>query len=102
MRLRSLYFVYYASVGVLLGYFAPYLRSLGFDGKQNVAVVFVQQCAAIPAALVWGAIADRIGARALRFCTLGAAAALTALPFAHKPAGFMAVLAVASALLGGV
>jgi PPP family 3-phenylpropionic acid transporter len=102
MRLRALYFVYYAAIGVLLGYFAPYLRGLGFDGKQIGAVVFAQQCAQIPAALFWGSIGDRIGPRALRFCTLGAAAALTLLPFARTPLQFSVVLALAASFSGGI
>ena len=30
VRLRWFYFLYYASVGTFLSYFAPYLRGLGF------------------------------------------------------------------------
>ncbi len=32
-RLRWFYFLYYASVGTFLSYFAPYLRGLGFSGE---------------------------------------------------------------------
>jgi PPP family 3-phenylpropionic acid transporter len=102
MRLRFLYFVYYTTVGGLLGFFAPYLRGLGFDGKQVSLVMLSQQCTAVPAALVWGAIGDRIGTRALRFCTIGAAAALTLLPFARTPVQAACVMALTALCSGGI
>ena len=33
-RLRWFYFLCYAGVGCWLGYFAPYLRGLGFSGEE--------------------------------------------------------------------
>src|SRR5205814_643765 len=77
-RLRWLYFLHYAGVGTFLSYFAPYLRGLGFSGEQIGAVTFAQQAVAAPAALIWGGIADRLGApaRALSVCTAG-------MPFAY-------------------
>jgi PPP family 3-phenylpropionic acid transporter len=57
---------------------------------------------AAPAALVWGGIADRLGApaRALSLCTLGMLLATCGLPFARTPAQVGAVL-VLSALFSG-
>jgi PPP family 3-phenylpropionic acid transporter len=101
-RLASVYFAYYAGVGVFTAYFAPYLRGLGFDGKQIGAVAFAQQLVAVPAALAWGAAGDRIGPRALRFAAAGAFCALAFLPFARTPLQAGLVLASASAFSGGI
>lgn len=101
-RLRWFYFLYYASVGTFLSYFAPYLRGLGFTGEQIGAVTFAQQAVAAPAALVWGGIADRLGApsRALSICAPGMLLAICGLPFARTPAQVGIVL-VLSALFSG-
>jgi PPP family 3-phenylpropionic acid transporter len=101
-RLASVYFAYYAGVGVFMAYFAPYLRGLGFDGKQIGATVFAQQSVAIPAALIWGGIGDRIGGRALRLAAAGACCSLALLPFARTPLQVGLVLALASAFSGGI
>ena len=101
-RLRWFYFLYYAGVGTFLSYFAPYLRGLGFSGEQIGVVTFAQQAVAAPAALVWGGIADRLGApaRALSICTAGTLVAFCGLPFARTPAQVGLVL-VLSALFSG-
>jgi PPP family 3-phenylpropionic acid transporter len=102
VRLRWLYFLHYAGVGTFLSYFAPYLRGLGFSGEQIGAVTFAQQAVAAPAALVWGGIADRLGApsRALAACTAGMLFALCGLPFARTPVQVGVVL-VLSGLCSG-
>ena len=84
-RLRWLYLFYFAGIGTFLSYFAPYLRGLGFSGEQIGTVTFAQQAVAAPAALIWGGIADRLGApaRALSVCTAGTLFALCGLPFAR-------------------
>ncbi|HYS11259.1 MAG TPA: MFS transporter [Myxococcales bacterium] len=101
-RLRWLYFLYYAGVGTFLSYFAPYLRGLGFSGEQIGAVTFAQQAVAAPAALIWGGIADRLGApsRALAACTAGMLFAICGLPYARTPAQ-MGIVLVLSALFSG-
>ncbi|HTO97568.1 MAG TPA: MFS transporter [Myxococcales bacterium] len=101
-RLRFFYFLYYASVGTFLSYFALWLRGLGFSGEQIGAVTFAQQAVAAPSALVWGGIADRLGApaRALSLCTAGMLLATCGLPFARTPAQVGGVL-VLSALFSG-
>src|SRR6266850_3380587 len=101
-RLRWVYLLYYAGVGTFLSYFAPYLRGLGFSGEQIGAVTFAQQAVAAPAALIWGGIADRLGApaRALAACTAGMLFASCGLPFARTPAQVGVVL-VLSALFSG-
>src|SRR3954447_9327216 len=102
VRLRWFYFLYYAGVGTFLSYFAPYLRGLGFTGEQIGTVTFAQQAVAAPAALIWGAIADRLGApsRALAACTAGMLFAISGLPYARTPMQVGVVL-VLSALFSG-
>jgi MFS transporter, PPP family, 3-phenylpropionic acid transporter len=101
-RLRALYFLYYGYVGAFLGYFAPYLRGLGFSGDSIGAVTMAAQLVAAPAALAWAHAADRKAARpaVLRVCALGALASLAALPWVRTPLSVGAVL-VAQAAFGG-
>ncbi len=101
-RLRWFYFLYYAGVGTFMSYFAPYLRGLGFSGEQIGAVTFAQQAVAAPSALVWGQIADRLGApsRALSVCAAGMLVAICGLPFA-RTAWQMGLLLVLSGLFSG-
>jgi MFS transporter, PPP family, 3-phenylpropionic acid transporter len=96
-RLRWFYFLYYAGVGTFQSYFAPYLRGLGFSGEQIGLVTFAQQVVAAPAALIWGVVADRLGApaRALAACTAGMLFAICGLPFARTPAQVGVVLVLA-------
>jgi MFS transporter, PPP family, 3-phenylpropionic acid transporter len=103
-RLRFVYFLYFAGVGTFLSYFAPYLRGLGFSGEQIGAVTFAQQAVAAPSALVWGGIADRLGApaRALAACTAGMLFAICGLPFARTPAQVGVVLVLSALFSGGV
>jgi PPP family 3-phenylpropionic acid transporter len=102
VRLRWFYFLYYAGVGTFLSYFAPYLRGLGFSGEEIGWVTFAQQTVGAPSALVWGSVADRLGARprALALCTAGMLLALAGLPFARTPAQ-VGLLLVLSALFSG-
>ena len=101
-RLRGLYFLYYGYQGAFLGYFAPYLRGLGFAGSEIGAVTMASQLVAALAALAWGHAADRRSARpaALRICGLGALAATAALPLVRTPLAVGAAL-VAQAAFGG-
>jgi PPP family 3-phenylpropionic acid transporter len=96
--LRAFYFVHYGAVAVLLSYFSPYLRGLGFTGEQIGAAWAPAQIVAGPAALLWGVAADRLGAtsRALRVSTAGAIVAVAALPLARTPLAMGAVLFVHS------
>src|SRR3989440_1050833 len=103
-RLRWLYLLYYAGIGTFLSYFAPYLRGLGFSGEQIGTVTFAQQAVAAPAALIWGGIADRLGApaRALSICTAGTLFALCGLPFARTPVQVGIVLVLSASFSGAV
>jgi len=103
-RLRWFYFLYFAGVGTFQSYFAPYLRGLGFSGEQIGLVTFAQQIVAAPAALIWGGVADRLGAsvRALAACTAGMLFALCGLPFARTPGQVGVVLALSALFSGAV
>jgi PPP family 3-phenylpropionic acid transporter len=101
-RLAAVYFAYYAGVGVSMAYLAPYLRGLGFDGKEIGGVAMTQQSVAVAAALFWGAMGDRIGVWALRCATAGAACGLALLPFARTPIEAGLTLGAASAFSGGI
>ena len=98
-RLRGVYFLHYGYVGAVLGYLAPYLRGLGFSGKEIGAVSMAAQLVAAPAALFWAHAADRRGSRAatLRICALGGFLAMCALPWARTPLAAGAVLVMQSA-----
>jgi PPP family 3-phenylpropionic acid transporter len=93
-RLRTFYFLYYGAVGANLPYFAPYLRGLGFSGKQIGTVLMMGPAVAAPVALAWAALADRIGSpsRALAGATLWSVCAATFLPFARTPLALGAVI----------
>src|SRR5712664_1560289 len=103
-RLRWFYFLYFAGVGTFQSYFAPYLRGLGFSGEQIGWVTFAQQAVAAPAALIWGGLADRLGApaRALAACTAGMLFAISGLPFARTPGQVGVVLTLAALFSGAV
>ena len=103
VRLRWFYFFVYAAVGTSLSYLAPYLRGLHFSGGQIGVVAMAQQLTAAPAALVWGAVGDRIApARALRIAAVGAAIAIAGLPLARTPLQVGAVLVLWAAFGGGI
>ncbi len=103
-RLRLFYFLYYGGVGAFLPYFAPYLRGLGFTGEQIGTVQMLGPLVSAPAALAWAAVADRLGApaRALRFATLWALAAVAFLPLARAPGTLAAVLLAQSLAAGAL
>ncbi len=62
-RLSSFYFFYFAIVGVLVPYWAPYLKSLGFSAAQIGELLAITNLSRIVAPSVWGALADRLGQR---------------------------------------
>jgi MFS transporter, PPP family, 3-phenylpropionic acid transporter len=95
-RLRLFYFLYYGAVGANLPYFAAYLRGLGFSGEQIGTVQMIGPILAVPVALGWGTLADRLGApgRALGVACAGSALFALFLPVARTP------LALAVVVLG--
>jgi len=103
-RLRWFYFLCYAGVGTWLGYFAPYLRGLGFSGEEIGVLSMLQALVGAGAALAWGTVADRLGApvRALRVCAAGAAVAVSGIPLARMPWQMGIVVVLVAAFGGGI
>jgi PPP family 3-phenylpropionic acid transporter len=103
-RLRAFYFLYYGYVGASQGFFAPYLRGLGFSGDAIGAVAMAAQLVSAPAGLFWAHSADLREARAktLRRCALGAFCAVAFLPFARTPFQAGLVLVVHGFFAGAV
>jgi len=57
-RLSSFYFFYYGTLGALVPYWAPYLRSIGFEASQIGNLVALILATKIVAPNVWAWIAD--------------------------------------------
>lgn len=64
-RLSGFYFFYFASLGALIPYWGPYLRSLGFSELAIGELVAIIMATKIVAPNVWGWIADQSGKRML-------------------------------------
>lgn len=62
-RLSGFYLFYFASLGALLPYWSPYLRSLGFSESKIGELVAIIMATKIVAPNVWGWIADHTGVR---------------------------------------
>lgn len=60
-RLSAFYFCYYATLGALVPYWAPYLRSLGFSAADIGALMATIIGTKIVAPNLWAWIADRSG-----------------------------------------
>ncbi|RTZ58615.1 MAG: MFS transporter [Gammaproteobacteria bacterium] len=60
-RLSSFYFFYFAVLGVLAPYWAPYLKSLGFSAVQIGNLMAIVMATKIVAPNIWGWIADHTG-----------------------------------------
>jgi PPP family 3-phenylpropionic acid transporter len=60
-RLSGFYFVYFASLGALLPYWGPYLRSIGLDAVAIGVLMGVLMATKIVAPNVWGWLGDRVG-----------------------------------------
>ena len=86
-KLRLFYFLHFAGVGIYYPFFTPYLRGLGFDGNAIGTAQMAGSVASVPAVILWGALADRLGApsRALAFATRGALVTSVILFFARTP-----------------
>ncbi len=86
-RLRLFYFLYYGNVGTVLPYFAPYLRGLGFSGRDIGAVQMLPSLLAPAVALAWATWADHRAtpALALRRAAAWASFSVLLLPFARTP-----------------
>ena len=71
-RLSGFYFFFFAVLGGLVPYWAPYLKSLGFDAAQIGQLIAVLHGTKIIAPNIWGWIADHTGRtmRAVRAASL--------------------------------
>ncbi len=63
LRLSGFYFVYFASLGVLLPYWGPYLLALGFGPARIGELMAIPQATKLIAPTLWGWLADRTGRR---------------------------------------
>ena len=78
-KLATLYFFYFASLGIYLPYWAPYLRTLGFNATEIGELLAIALGTKVVAPYIWGWIADHTSHR-LRM--LRAAATLTIIFYA--------------------
>jgi PPP family 3-phenylpropionic acid transporter len=58
-RLSSFYFVYFASLGVLVPYWSLYLKSLGYSSLVIGSLVAILPATKLVAPYIWGWLADR-------------------------------------------
>lgn len=61
--LSGFYCIYFASLGVLLPYWGPYLLMLGFSPARIGELVAIPQATKLVAPTLWGWLADRTGRR---------------------------------------
>lgn len=78
-RLSASYFFYFASLGVFVPYWAPYLASLGYGSQAIGQLIAISMGTKIFAPYVWGWIADHTGHRT---ALIRVASILSALVFA--------------------
>mgnify|MGYP000868668792 FL=1 len=73
--LSGFYLVYFASLGVLLPYWGPYLLALGFSPARIGELLAIPQATKLVAPTLWGWLADRTGrrVRVIRWACLVAA-----------------------------
>lgn len=73
--LSGFYLVYFASLGVLLPYWGPYLLALGFSPARIGELMAIPQATKLVAPTLWGWLADRTGrrVRVIRWACLVAA-----------------------------
>ncbi|MCP3101233.1 MFS transporter [Myxococcus sp. K15C18031901] len=79
LPLAGFYFLYFASVGIILPFLPAYLRSLSLSATQVGVLLGLSPAISLLAPHLWGHIADRTGraARVLTALTLGAALAFS-------------------------
>jgi PPP family 3-phenylpropionic acid transporter len=101
LSLAGFYFLYYATVGIVLPFLPAYLKSLSLSATQVGLLLSISPCLSLLAPPLWGHLADRTGraARVLTGLTLGATLAFSLLLVARSfPAlgGSLAAYAVFS------
>lgn len=80
MRISIFYFAFFAFVGVFLPFFSPYLRGLGFDGKEIAVVSSLPYLLMMVAPPLWGFLADRTRRPTVLLKVAAAGAALSLAP----------------------
>ena len=63
LKLAALYFFYFASLGIYLPYWAPYLRELGFGAAEIGELLAVALGTKLFAPYIWGWITDHTNQR---------------------------------------
>lgn len=93
-RLKVLYFLYFAAIGISAPFFTAYLRGIGFSGGQVGFALMMGALGAGPGVMVWGLVADRLGAptRTMKLAAAGAFLSMGALPWVRSPEGVALML----------
>jgi PPP family 3-phenylpropionic acid transporter len=86
------YFFFFQSVGAYQPFLAPYLRALGFSGREISLVLSLTPAMALVVPLGWAWLADRTKqhARVLQLVSLGACLGLLPMVFARSFGGVLA------------
>lgn len=87
IRLSSLYFFYFASIGALMPYWGPFLAQQGFSGAQIGKLMAIILATKLVAPVVWGWVGDHWN-RHVPIIRIGAVAALLAFTGVLVHAGF--------------
>jgi len=98
VRLASFYLLYFAGLGALVPYWAPYLKHLGFSPAEIGELVAVFMATRIAAPLVAGTLSDRTGRHMVlvRAATVGAAVTFIGVFFGRSYAWLAGVTALFS------
>ncbi len=86
VSLAGFYFLYYATVGIILPFLPAYLKSLSLSATQVGLLLSISPLVSLLAPPLWGHLADRTGraSRVLSGLTLGAALAFSLLLVARS------------------
>lgn len=68
LRLSAFYFFYFSSLGVLIPYWGPYLKSLGFNPEQIGQLLAILMITKTLAPYFWAQLADGTGQRMRMVC----------------------------------
>ena len=92
--LRAFFFVYFGATGIVVPYLGPYLRGLGFSGRQIAIALSIAPLFGLVLPLVWGWLADRTGRHVavLRGLCIGMLLGSLALLFARQYGAVLLVM----------
>ncbi|NMO21417.1 MFS transporter [Pyxidicoccus fallax] len=95
VSLAGFYFLYYATVGIVLPFLPAYLKSLSLSATQVGLLLSISPCLSLLAPPLWGHLADRTGraARMLTGLALGATLAFSLLLVARSFPALVASMA---------